>query len=140
MLADALENGGLNRLELMTVVVANPELISAGINNHELANRFREVLIDSRSSTADPIGVLADVDLEGEPSQGFSSKIASLVRSIVDRNTRADARIFSQVQDLLAGNPMHGEKINLYPTLAQLGSRGTAGHQRYPIRGISRSQ
>ena len=123
-LEDAFASGDLTKLELMNTAVAHPELISAGINDHDLADRFREVLIDSLSSTDDPIGVLRDVDLKGEPNQRFSAKIASLVRSVVDKNTEADARIFAQVQDLLAGNPMRGEKINLYPALAQLGSRG----------------
>lgn len=124
LLADAFTSGELTRLELMNLAVGHPELIRAGINDHAQADAFRDALIEALSSTDDPIGILAGVNIRGEPNQAFASRMAAHVRSIVDGSEAADGRAFGVIQALLAGNPMRGEKINLYPALAQLGSRG----------------
>lgn len=125
-LSEAFERGELTRLQLMQLAVANPGLLVAGLEDHALSDRFRSVLIDSLTSLEDPLGAISALSLEREPNQGFSSRIADILAESVDRAAAADLRAAGAIEKLLAGNEMHGEKINLYPVLAQLGAQGDA--------------
>ena len=82
------------------------------------------MLVDTLSSLQDPLLTIARLDLEREPSQRFSSRIAAVLAGAVDRGAVPDARVVPVIQKLLAGNQMQGEKVNLYPVLAQLASQG----------------
>lgn len=123
-LAAAFGAGRLSALELMQLAVEHPPLLVAGVNAHALPDEFRAVLIDALASLDDPLATLAELDLEGEPNQGFSSRIARLLAREVEQGPALDARAAPAIERLLAGNEMRGEKVNLYPLLAQLGVQG----------------
>lgn len=124
LLSAAYERGDVTRLALMQVAVEHPELLVAGINAHDLPDAFRAVLIDTLSSLADPLAAVSRLDLAGEPNQSFSARVADFLAQSVERTAAADTRTVAAIEQLLAGNEMVGEKVNLYPVLAQLGALG----------------
>jgi hypothetical protein len=123
-LSVAFEEGTITRLELMQIAAQCPDLIVAGVNDYDLGDSFRLALIDTLSSLADPLLTIARLNVDQEPNQRFSSRIAGVLASLVDRGTVADARAVPILQKLLSGNQMLGEKVNLYPVLAQLAALG----------------
>ncbi|HEX6882375.1 MAG TPA: hypothetical protein VF530_03280 [Planctomycetota bacterium] len=134
-LAAAFEAGTLGTLELMQLAVQYPPLLVAGVNEHALPDEFRAVLIDALSSLDDPLGTIAALDLEGEPNQGFSARIARVIARTLEQGTGSDERVAPAIERLLAGNEMGGEKVNLYPLLAQLSGQGDA-RARAALAGI----
>jgi hypothetical protein len=46
------------------------------------------------------------LDLDGEPNQRFSSRIAAVIAGAVDRGASPDARVVPMIRKLLGGNPM----------------------------------
>ena len=120
----AFADGSISGLELMQLAADNPGLIVAGVNDYALADPFRLALIDTVTRLKDPLGTIACLDVDREPNQDMSSRIAGVLAGLVDRGSVADGRAVPVIKKLLAGNPMRGEKNNLYPVLAQLAAQG----------------
>jgi hypothetical protein len=120
----AFADGSISGLELMQLAADNPGLIVAGVNDYALADPFRLALIDTVTRLKDPLGTIACLDVDREPNQDISSRIAGVLAGLVDRGSVADGRAVPVIEKLLAGNPMRGEKNNLYPVLAQLAAQG----------------
>ena len=123
-IAEAFERGERTPLDVMNLAVTRGELIVAGLNDPDLSLTFRSILVDSLASVADPIALLSEIEVEREPSQRISARLGDLVIDEVDDAEEVDPRVVPVVERLLAGNDMFGQKVNLYPTLAQLGHRG----------------
>ncbi len=125
-LAAACENRDLTALDVMNLVANMRELLVAGLNDRELPESFRSILIDSLGSVPDPLGLLTEVAIKEESSQTLSARMAAFVSDRVEADAEADPRASPIIKRFLEGNDMHGNKINLYPTLAQLASLGDA--------------
>jgi hypothetical protein len=125
-LAKAFADGELTKLDLLNLLAepGREALIAAGLNDRDQPDRFRKVMLEAIENVDDPLSVLVKLDLETEPNQGFSAYLGHLVMDAADRGN--DDRAFDVIRRLIAGNAMHGNKVNLYASLAQMAGRGDA--------------
>lgn len=126
-LSELYFDGDLTALDVMNLAVALPDFIVAGLSDHDLPEEFRSVLLSGLENVDDPLDLLADIAVEDEPSQRLSARMADIVNGHVDDLVDFDDRAAPVIRRLLSGNDMHGNKINLYPSLAQLAGLGDEG-------------
>lgn len=134
-LSRAFVAGDLGELDLLNFLAepGRETLIAAGMNDRDLPDRLRSVLLESILNVKDPLSVIRRIDTRTEPNEEFWAYMNRIVIAEVDRGN--DDRAVDVIEDLLAGSvpwalnhsQLTGEsKFNLLASLAQMAGRGDA--------------